>query len=60
MLPTEAEEWAAAGSEDTELGVLMEPEVDLAPCPVYAAKEILDLLHLFPIHDRREMPTKNP
>ena len=26
------------------------------PCPVYAAKETLDLLHRFPIHDRREMP----
>jgi phosphoribosyl 1,2-cyclic phosphodiesterase len=27
-----------------------------APCPVYASKETLDLLHGFPIRDRREMP----
>jgi phosphoribosyl 1,2-cyclic phosphodiesterase len=29
-----------------------------SPCPVYAAKETLNLLHAFPIHDRREMPAK--
>ena len=29
-----------------------------APCPVYAAKATLDLLHAFPIHDRREMPAR--
>lgn len=27
-----------------------------APCPVYASNETLDLLHSFPIRDRREMP----
>lgn len=27
-----------------------------APCPVYASKKTLNLLHGFPIHDRREMP----
>ena len=29
-----------------------------APCPVYASKKTLDLLHGFPIQDRREMPIK--
>ena len=29
-----------------------------APCPVYASRETFDLLHGFPIHDRREMPVK--
>jgi phosphoribosyl 1,2-cyclic phosphodiesterase len=29
-----------------------------APCPVYAPKETLALLHGFPIRDRREMPTR--
>src|ERR1039458_1189361 len=29
-----------------------------APCPVYASKETLDLLHGFPIRDRREMPSQ--
>ena len=36
MLPVHNAQWAAAGSEDTELGVNMEPEVDHGTKEVYA------------------------
>jgi phosphoribosyl 1,2-cyclic phosphodiesterase len=29
-----------------------------APCPVYATNETLDLLHRYPIHDRRRVPLR--
>jgi hypothetical protein len=36
QLEEEPEPWPAPGSEDTELGVLMEPEVDHGETEVYA------------------------
>ncbi len=35
-LPEEVRQWPAPGSEDTELGILMEPEVGHGEAEVYA------------------------
>ncbi|HEY6992669.1 MAG TPA: MBL fold metallo-hydrolase [Xanthobacteraceae bacterium] len=31
-----------------------------APCPVYASEETLELLHRYPIRDRRQLPPRQP
>ncbi len=34
--------------------------IEGAPCPVYATKQTMELLHRYPIHDRRRVPLRRP